>query len=340
MIDYRSAGVDPSRATRALAASAARIASTCGPSVIENPGGFGGLYGLTGYVDPVLVATTDGVGTKIKLAVALDHHDTIGVDLVAMCANDILAEGARPLFFLDYVAAARIVPQRIEAILQGIAAGCDLAGCALLGGETAEQPGVYHDGDYDLAGFAVGCVERGGLLRNRTILKGDVLLGIASSGLHSNGFSLVRKVLEEHDLASRPHLLGGSTLGTVLLEPTRVYARSLLRVLHNAALREAVHGLSHVTGGGIPGNLARILPDGVGAEVQTETWPEPPIMRLIETSGPVARDEMFRVFNMGIGMVAVVASDRAPAITDELEKAGEKVWPIGTVVEGDGVRIS
>ncbi len=349
-VDYRKAGVDAERKERAVeeAVSAAAV-RTFRAGVIPNPGGFAGLFALEGrWRDPVLVACTDGVGTKIKIAILLDRHDTVGIDLVAMSVNDLIVTGAEPLFFLDYVAMGRADPERIKAVIAGVAAGCERAGCALLGGETAEMPGMYQDDDYDLAGFAVGAVERDRAIDGTTIVPGDALIGIASSGVHSNGYSLVRKVFLAGELARggataaraalgrRPPGLGGRTLGDVLLEPTRIYAPLVRSAIECFGPREGIKGIAHITGGGIPGNLPRILPPGVAARVDARSWPVPPIFDLIEEAGPVARREMFDVFNMGIGLVLVVPRRLAGDVVEHARAQGEAAHVIGEVVSGEG----
>ncbi|MGH2718609.1 MAG: phosphoribosylformylglycinamidine cyclo-ligase, partial [Actinomycetota bacterium] len=292
------------------------------------------------YRDPVLVSSTDGVGTKLLVAQAMGRHGTIGIDLVAMSVDDVVAQGAEPLFFLDYLLVQHLVPEVAAEIVEGIAAGCREAGCALIGGEMAEHPGHLPDGSYDLAGFCVGVVERDRLVTGAAIEPGDAVIGMASSGLHSNGYSLARSVLLGRDdalLSSRPEGLG-RTLGEELLEPTTIYSPAVLSLL--AAL--PVHGLSHITGGGIPENLGRILPAGVVAEVEASSWPRPKIFDLIAAAGPVEEAELQRTFNLGIGMIAVVPGPSAEQAMDVLAAAGRRAWPIGRIVAGGppAVRIS
>ncbi len=306
--------------------------STDRPGVLGAIGGFGGLFDLKacGYRDPVLVSSTDGVGTKLKLAIAHDRHDGIGIDLVAMCVNDVIVSGAEPLFFLDYFATGRLELGLARRILEGIAAGCREAGCALLGGETAEMPGLYAREDYDLAGFAVGAVERSEILDGRTVAPGDVLLGLASSGVHSNGFSLVRRIVGDLGLAlgdAAPFDLG-SRLGDALLTPTRIYVRSV-----RAAIKAGgVKALAHITGGGLLDNLPRILPPETAAEIDTRSWTAPPVFAWLAKAGQVEPLEMARTFNCGIGMVVVVEERAADRIGAVLGDAGERVTRIGRIV--------
>jgi phosphoribosylformylglycinamidine cyclo-ligase len=307
--------------------------ATVRPGVVAGLGGFGALFDLkaAGYKDPILVSGTDGVGTKLKVAIAAGKHDTVGIDLVAMCVNDIVVQGAEPLFFLDYFATGTLDVAAGREIIAGIAEGCRLAGCALVGGETAEMPGMYAGGDYDLAGFAVGAVERDQVLTGDHVQEGDALLGLASSGVHSNGFSLVRRVVEASGTAyNAPAPFDpGRTLAEALLTPTRIYVKSAL-----AAIRlGGVHGLAHITGGGLIENVPRVIPDGLTAEIDLTSWPWPPVFRWLAKAGGVAGPEMARTFNNGIGMVAIVAPERADSITKVLREAGETVFPIGRVVK-------
>lgn len=334
-LTYRDSGVDIAAGEAAAVLYGDLARRTRRPEVIGPWGGFGGFFALdpTRYREPVLVAGTDGVGTKLRLAIMLGRHRTVGIDLVAMCVNDILVHAAEPLFFLDYLGVGRLEPQAAAAIVEGVAEGCRQAGCALLGGETAEMPGFYQPGDYDLAGFAVGVVERQQLLDGRAVQEGDLVLGLAASGLHSNGYSLVRRVLLEearYDLhAYFPEL--GRTLGEELLEPTRIYVASVLPILR----RFQVHALAHITGGGIPGNLPRVLPPGVTVHLRKGSWPVPPIFTLIQQAGQVAAEEMYRVFNMGLGLLAIVPPDEASQIEAELAAAGETVYRVGEVDRGE-----
>jgi phosphoribosylformylglycinamidine cyclo-ligase len=339
-VDYRDAGVDPSAKYGALGRMAERIRGTFGAGVIPNPGGYAGLYRLAGYRDPVLCSTTDGVGTKVKIAIELDRHDTVGIDLVAMSVNDLIVQGARPLFFLDYIAAGEHREERLAALLDGIVRGCAEAGCALLGGETASMPGVYHGADYDLAGFAVGVVERDRLITGERVRAGDVLLGLPSSGVHSNGYSLARASLAKAGLrlSDRPPALGGATVGEVLLTPTRIYVRQVMSLLEDDALAPSVRAIAHVTGEAMPGNLPRVLADGIGAEVHPARWPRPPIFDVIQRAGAIAEEEMRRVFNLGVGLVLVVDPARAAAVQAKLEALGEPAFDVGRAVPGEGVR--
>ena len=302
---------------------------TLGPGVLSGIGGFGALFEVPrGYRDPVLVSGTDGVGTKLKLAVALGKHDTIGQDLVAMSVNDILVQGAKPLFFLDYFACARLDVEVAATVIGGVALGCEIAGCALIGGETAEMPDMYQAGDYDLAGFAVGVVERDAIIDGRAIGRGDAVLGLASSGPHSNGYSLIRRVLEEAGADLRDDFLG-RPLGNVLLEPTRIYCRPVLALLAEGHIK----GLAHITGGGLLENVPRILPQGLQAVIRRGSWPRPAIFDWLQRHGRIADGEMHRVFNCGIGMVVVVPAAEAQRVRQQFEGAGERCWEIGLVVE-------
>ncbi len=295
--------------------------------VLAGIGGFGALFEVPkGYREPVLVSGTDGVGTKLKLAFHLNRHDTIGIDLVAMSVNDILVQGAEPLFFLDYFACGKLAVNTATQVVKGIAAGCVQAGCALIGGETAEMPGMYPAGEYDLAGFAVGVVEKSGIIDGAGIVAGDVVLGLASSGAHSNGYSLVRKIVETSgvDLSSD---FDGKTLGEALLAPTRIYVRPVL-----AALRAVrIKGLAHITGGGLVENVPRVLPSNVKAVLAKSAWPRPQLFEWLQRNGNVAESEMHRVFNCGIGMVAIVAADDAGRAQQTLERGGESVFRIGEI---------
>ncbi len=334
---YARAGVDIGAGNRAVELMKETVRRTWRPEVLGDLGGFGGLFALdtSRYRQPVLVAGTDGVGTKLKVAMLLDRHDTIGIDAVAMCVNDILVQGAEPLFFLDYLAVGRLVPEQVATIVHGIAEGCRQAGCALIGGETAEMPGFYQPGEYDVAGFAVGVVDRDRVITGAGIQVGDRVLGLASSGLHSNGYSLARKVLLE-EAAYRPdQTVGGlgRTVGEELLTPTRIYVRSILPLLSKYEIR----GLAHITGGGLLENIPRVLPPGTAVRLQAGSWPVLPVFRLIQQQGRVADAEMYRTFNMGIGMVVIVPALQAEALQAELTMAGEQVYAIGEVVAGNGI---
>ncbi len=297
-------------------------------------GGFGGFFDLkaAGFVDPLLVAANDGVGTKLKLAIEHDRHDGVGIDLVAMCANDLIVQGAEPLFFLDYYASAKLVPDIAERVVASIAQGCLQAGCALIGGETAEMPGMYAPGDYDLAGFCVGAVERERVLTGADIAAGDVILGMASSGVHSNGFSLVRRLAADKGWKlNRPALFDPNTLLIdALMAPTRIYVKSLLPLLRQGA----IGGLAHITGGGLLENIPRVLPEGLHARIDADRWPQPRLMAFLQAQGQIEPEEMARTFNCGIGMAVIVAPDRADTVAEALTAAGETVHRIGTVVAG------
>ena len=311
-------------------------ASTRRPGAEAALGGFSGLFDLraAGYQDPLLLAATDGVGTKLKVAIAADCHDHVGVDLVAMCVNDLVVQGAEPLLFLDYYATGKLSVAAGTAIVAGIAEGCRQAGCALIGGETAEMPGMYQDGDYDLAGFAVGAVERGGLLQSATIAPGDLLLGLASSGLHANGFSLVRRLIEDagHAYADPAPFAPDVSLAEALLRPTRIYVPSCLEAICAGLIK----GLSHITGGGLIENLPRILPEASLARIDGKAWPMPPLFKWLAQLGGIEALEMARTFNCGIGMIAVVSAEHAAAATALFQAAGETVWPIGVIAATDG----
>ena len=304
------------------------------PEVLGGVGGFAGLCGLpTGIVEPVLVSGTDGVGTKLKLAFELDVHDTVGIDLVAMCVNDVLTVGARPLFFLDYFATGKLDVDRAARVVEGIAEGCHQAGCALLGGETAELPGFYAEGEYDLAGFCVGVVERARILDGSAVHSGDTVLGVASSGLHSNGFSLARRALLDHagmKLDAQVAELG-TTLGEALLRPTRIYASAVAAALATGA----VGAMSHITGGGIVGNVPRVLPRGMAARIDLGSFRRPPLFDLVQSAGDISEEEMRRTFNLGVGLVVVVTPAGADSVTRALESTGETVFRLGDVVASD-----
>ncbi len=335
-VTYADAGVDISAGNRAVELIRQSVQDTFRPGVLAGIGGFGGLFALdTGkYREPVLVSGTDGVGTKLRIAFLTGKHDTIGIDVVAMCVNDILTLGAEPLFFLDYLATGKLEPEQVAEIVNGVAAGCRLAGCALIGGETAEMPGFYAPGEYDIAGFAVGVVERDKIIDGKKIIPGDLLIGLAASGLHSNGFSLARRVLLEKDerRVDRVHPALGCTIGEELLRPTRIYVSLVLPLLEKFAIK----GIAHITGGGLLENVPRILPPGTAVQIDTGAWQIPPVFRIIAEEGPVEKEEMFRVFNMGIGMVLVVAKEQAAAVLSEINGAGGEGRMIGQVTSGNG----
>lgn len=335
---YAAAGVDTAAGDRAVELMKAAVAATHGPGVVGGFGGFAGLFDVSFLKDferPLLATSTDGVGTKVAIAQALDKHDTIGQDLVGMVVDDIVVVGARPLIMTDYIACGRVVPTRIASIVEGIARACSETGTALVGGETAEHPGLLGPDDYDVAGAAVGAVESGRQLGPHLVGDGDVVLALASSGLHSNGFSLVRHILASRDLGyddALPEFSG--TVGEALLEPTRLYTSPLLRVLDDPALDGAVHSLSHVTGGGIAANLARVLPRGSWTEVDRSTWSPLPVFRVLSDLAGSTLESSEGTWNLGIGMIAVVAASQAAAVTSALEADGIATWPVGTVSTG------
>ena len=341
-VTYEDAGVDTAEGGRAVDAIKQMVKDTNRPEVIGGIGGFGGLFSaaaLKDMEDPILISGTDGVGTKLVLAQIMDRHETVGQDLVAMCVNDILASGAEPLFFLDYVAIGHIEAEHMAKIIKGVADGCKLAGCALVGGEMAELPGVMRPDDYDLAGFTVGVVDRPKMIGPDGVVEGDVLVGLRSSGFHSNGYSLVRKVLVEgktaEELAAPVAELNGETLGDALIAPTRIYVKPVLNCLRN--LPGDVHALAHITGGGITENLNRALPETMDALVNKDAWEVPAIIKMgIEAAG-LTEEQALKTFNMGIGMVLIVDAARVDAVMDELAKSGEEPVVIGKIVEGTGV---
>ncbi len=334
-LSYADAGVDIERGALLVEQIKPAVRRTRRTGVASDIGGFGGLFALMdcGFTDPVLVSSTDGVGTKLKLAIETGRHATVGIDLVAMCVNDIVVQGAEPLFFLDYFATAKLDVATAREVIEGIARGCEIAGAALLGGETAEMPDMYRDDDYDLAGFCVGAVERDAVIDGRRVQAGDRLLGLASSGIHSNGYSLVRRILA-HDADAAGRVVDGRALMDVLLTPTRIYVKPLLDVIR----RHDIHALAHITGGGITENLPRVLPAGLGATVDLGAWSMPAVFAWLADRGPVEEKEMLRTFNCGIGMIAVVPANEAAAIAAALEAHGEQVADIGEITAGDGVR--
>ena len=337
--NYEKAGVNLEAGYEVVRRIKQHVASTARKGTMGNIGAFGGMFDLAslGVKEPVLVSGTDGVGTKLKIAFAMDKHDTIGIDAVAMCVNDVLAQGAEPLFFLDYVALGHNIPEKVEAIVAGVAEGCRQAGCALIGGETAEMPGMYEGGDYDIAGFTCGVVEKSQLIDGSKVKVGDVLVGIASSGVHSNGFSLVRKVVADNnlDLNASYEELEGAKLGETLLTPTKIYVRQVLEVIRNCD----VHGICHITGGGFDENIPRVLHEGQGLKIQEGSWEILPVFRLLEKYGGIPHREMFNIFNMGIGMVVVLDQSEAQKAIDILTAAGEKASVIGCVTDTEGVVI-
>ena len=338
-VNYEKAGVNLEAGYEVVRRIKQHVASTQRKGTMGNIGAFGGMFDLAslGVKEPVLVSGTDGVGTKLKIAFAMDKHDTIGIDAVAMCVNDVLAQGAEPLFFLDYVALGHNIPEKVEAIVAGVAEGCRQAGCALIGGETAEMPGMYEGGDYDIAGFTCGVVEKSQLIDGSKVKEGDVLVGIASSGVHSNGFSLVRKVVSDNnlDLNASYEELNGAKLGETLLTPTKIYVRQVLEVIRNCD----VHGICHITGGGFDENIPRVLHEGQGLEITEGTWEILPVFRLLEKYGNIPHREMFNIFNMGVGMVVVLDESEAEKAVEILTAAGEKATVIGRVTDTEGVVI-
>ncbi|MBM7621987.1 phosphoribosylformylglycinamidine cyclo-ligase [Bacillus tianshenii] len=334
---YKQAGVDIEAGYEAVSRMKKHVARTMRPEVMGGLGGFGGLFDLSkvNVKNPVLVSGTDGVGTKLMLAFHLDKHDTIGLDAVAMCVNDVVVQGAEPLYFLDYIACGKADPERIEMIVKGIADGCEQAGCALVGGETAEMPGMYDEQEYDLAGFTVGVVDKERLITGENIKPGNVLIGLSSSGIHSNGYSLVRKIVFEKGQLELDQKYEGldRMLGEELLTPTKIYVKPILEVLK----KYDINGMAHITGGGFIENVPRMLPEGLQAEIDYGTWPIPPIFDLLQEVGELNRKEMFNIFNMGIGMVLAVNEEILPEVVQILEANGEKAYLIGRVKEGEGI---
>lgn len=332
---YKDAGVDIDAGNRSVQLIKDCVKATYRPEVLGDLGGFGGLFALQAskYKEPVLVSGTDGVGTKLRLAFMLDKHDTIGQDAVAMCVNDILVQGAEPLFFLDYLAVGKLDPEQVADVVKGVASACRESGCALIGGETAEMNGFYPEGEYDIAGFAVGVAEKSKLITSEKVKEGDILLGLPSSGVHSNGYSLVRKIVFEHKGFKGNEYIEelGKTIGEELLTPTRLYPQSCLPLLREFDL----HGLVHITGGGFYDNIPRALPEALAVEINAETWQVPAIFKLLQQWGNVDWHEMYRTFNMGIGMVLIASVDEAEKIEAFLAARGEIVYEIGRVVKGN-----
>jgi phosphoribosylformylglycinamidine cyclo-ligase len=333
-LTYAQAGVDIDAGNRMVELIKPLVRATARAGADAEIGGFGGLFDLkkVGYRDPVLVAATDGVGTKLKVAIETGRHDTIGIDLVAMSVNDLVVQGAEPLFFLDYYACGKLEPEIGAAVVAGISIGCREAGCALIGGETAEMPGVYQGEDYDLAGFAVGAVERDAVLPRADITEGDVIIGLASSGVHSNGYSLVRKVIEKTGLrwAVPAPFLPEQSLGEAILTPTRIYVRSCLAAIRDT---KAIKGLAHITGGGFPDNIPRVLPKGLGARIDLTHVPVLPVFQWLASEGAIAQDEMLRTFNCGVGMIVVTSPKDSQAVSQAFSRAGEKVVTLGNVIK-------
>jgi phosphoribosylformylglycinamidine cyclo-ligase len=340
-LTYAQAGVDIDAGNRMVELIKPLVRATARPGADSEIGGFGGIFDLkqAGYRDPVLVAATDGVGTKLKVAIETGRHDTIGIDLVAMSVNDLVVQGAEPLFFLDYYACGKLEPELAAAVVAGISIGCREAGCALIGGETAEMPGVYSGEDYDLAGFAVGAVERDAVLPRTDVAEGDVIIGLASSGVHSNGYSLVRKVVEKSGLSwSAPApFMTGKSLGESILAPTRIYVKSCLATIRGT---KAVKGLAHITGGGFPDNIPRVLPKGLGARINLTAVPVLPVFKWLADAGGLAQNEMLRTFNCGIGMIVIVSAKDSDAVMQAFTRSGEKVVALGHVGKtSDGERV-
>lgn len=346
-VNYEQSGVSINANDRMVEQIYSAVAGTFGPRVVESRNGFAGMFRLDyderlfkrNYKNPVLVACTDGVGSKVQLAAEIKKYDTVGIDLVAMSVNDMLVQGAEPLFFLDYLGVHKLEPEVIAQMVKGVAAGCRQADCALIGGETAEMPDTYREGDFDMAGFAVGVIERKKIICGDTIRKGDVILGLASSGLHSNGYTLVRNICFKQarlKITDVPEGLGGKMLGDVLLEPTRIYVRPVIKLLSQYKVKRIVHGMAHITGGGLVGNIPRVLGKNYNAVIKKSSWPRHDIFTFLQTRGPVEEDEMFRVFNMGIGYVLIVAEDFAHSIAERLRKYGEEVYEIGRITGGTG----
>jgi len=338
-ITYKDAGVDIDAGNRFVNLIKPLVKMTNRPEVLTDIGGFGGLFSLNSakYKRPTLVASTDGVGTKLKLAFMLDKHDTVGIDLVAMCVNDIVVQGAEPLFFLDYLATGKLSPEKAVEIVKGIAEGCKQAGCALLGGETAEMPGMYQEGEYDLAGFTVGVVDNDKLIDGSTITKGDQVIGIASSGLHSNGYSLARKILLEEmklNVSEKPQDLD-RTLGETLLTPTRIYVKSILNLTRDFTVK----GIAHITGGGLLENLPRVLPQHCKAVIERDSWEKPPIFEMLRAGGNIPEVEMYRTFNYGIGMTLVVPQKEVDDVIGRLAGMKEKAFLIGEIVQADNPEV-
>ena len=345
-ITYKEAGVDIHAGDQMVDLIKPLVRRTFGPRVMGSLGGFAGLFRLDyneklfkhNYKEPVLAACTDGVGTKLKIAFMMNKVDTVGIDLVAMNVNDLICCGAEPLFFLDYIATGKLDPNKMASILKGVSDGCVESNCcAILGGETAEMPDLYKSDEFDLAGFAVGVVERKRIIDGSLVEAGDVAIALASSGLHSNGYGLARRVLLDRanmKLDDRPPELGGATLGEELLRPTRIYVKSVLDIIHRYKVKKVVHGLAHITGSGLPGNLPRILPDGLTVRVKRDSWQIPPIFKLIAAKGPVDPIEMMNVFNMGVGFVMIVAAAYAVPIMSRLREMGELCWQLGKVRKG------
>ncbi len=334
MLSYKDAGVDIEKADQFVQQIKGFVKDTFDKNVITPIGGFAGAYllELAKFKQPVITSSTDGVGTKLKIAQILDKHDTIGIDLVAMCVNDLVTTTSKPLFFLDYFATGKLKPEVAVSVVKGIAEGCKQSECALIGGETAEMPGMYREGEYDLAGFAVGVVEKEKMVDGSKTAEGDVLIGIASSGVHSNGYSLVRKIVETRGYSYTQHIEEfGKTLGEELLSPTKIYVKTVLKLAESVD----IHAVAHITGGGIPGNLIRVINKGLKAVVKKGSWEIPPVFNWIQKEGNVPEEEMFRTFNMGIGLILVIPKENVDKVLNLLERLGEKAYVIGKLEEGE-----
>lgn len=334
---YRKAGVDVEAGYEAVNRIDKHVASTKRPGAFADIGGFGGLFDLSAfsYREPVLVSGTDGVGTKLMLAFAADQHDTIGIDAVAMCVNDIVVQGAEPLYFLDYIACGALAPEKIEAIVSGVASGCRQAGAALIGGETAEMPGMYREDDYDIAGFTVGIAEKAEIVTGEHISAGDVLIGLGSNGLHSNGFSLVRKIIADAQLDLQAPYEFSRPLARELLAPTRIYVKPVLSALKTGNIK----GMAHITGGGFAENIPRMLPEHLGAAIDQKAWKQPAVFDFLQQQGDLSHHDMYTTFNMGIGLVAAVAKEDAQSLVAHFQSEGESASIIGTVTENAGVTV-
>ncbi|TYR73647.1 phosphoribosylformylglycinamidine cyclo-ligase [Rossellomorea vietnamensis] len=336
---YKNAGVDIDAGYESVNRIKKHVERTKRKGMLGSLGGFGGMFDLSelGLKEPVLVSGTDGVGTKLKLAFMADRHDTIGIDCVAMCVNDIIVQGAEPLYFLDYIACGKAVPEKIESIVKGIADGCEMAGAGLIGGETAEMPGLYEIDEYDIAGFAVGACEKSKIITGEEISEGNMLVGLASSGIHSNGYSLVRKIFfNDHSYEMNTYIPQiNSTLGEALLTPTRIYVKPVLAAMKKFSIK----GMSHITGGGFIENIPRMLPEGLGAKINASSWELPELFKVMEELGSIKREEMYNIFNMGIGFVMAVDASEAEAAVDFFKEIGEEAYLIGKVTSGGGVRI-
>lgn len=335
-ISYSDSGVDVTRGYKAVELMKKHVKETYDKNVLGDLGSFGGFYDISGekISNPVLVAGTDGVGTKLKYAFVLDKHDTVGIDAVAMCVNDIVCQGARPLFFLDYFATGKLDPEKVATVVKGVAEGCKMSGCALIGGETAEMPSFYPDGEYDMAGFAVGIVDKSKVINGSTIKEGDVLIGLASSGVHSNGFSLVRKLFgETKEKVDVFDARLGKTYGEALLTPTRIYVKTILSLMQKVNVK----GVAHITGGGFIENIPRIFPKGIGCEIDLKSYPLPALFEIIKEKSGLGSEQLYNTFNMGIGMVVAVAKEDEQKTLDALKELGEDAYVIGKTVKGEGV---